>query len=127
MIPPKITDFVFHSAFLMSFARRTETCLEFPVRAKGNESFGLLTLASLKDLFDGAPKIVIPTATEGTAVVMKRMLMPIEKGLLRRMEISAMEGRATSHAPHVENLNRYLLLCDLDHGLVPIDLSLDSE
>src|SRR5215470_335124 len=127
MVAAKVADLVFHAAFLVSFARRAEGSLELPVRAKGDETFGLFSLSSPQNLFDRARQIVIAQAPKDAAIVMKRTLMPIEKGLLRRVQIGPMESRAARHTAQVEDLHRQSFSIDLGDGLIPIDLSLDAE
>jgi hypothetical protein len=51
-----------------------------------------------------ALEIIVAPQSKDSAEIMKRLFVSLEKGLLRRVMISPMEGRATHHAAQREYL-----------------------
>ena len=124
MIPPEVPDFSFHAPLLVPFARRTKLGGELPMRSKGQEARRLLAPEPPQNFANGAGQIVVPQGREQPAEVLKRVLVRLEKRLLRRARIRAVEGRPTRHAPHTEHLQRDLLVAQDRDRFVPIDLGL---
>src|ERR1700684_1001605 len=50
------------------------------------------------------------------------MLVRFQKGLLRRVQIGAVEGRPASHRAHGEYLDLGALVAEVDPGLIPVTL-----
>jgi hypothetical protein len=60
--------------------------------------------------------------TEHAAKVGERMLVRLEKRLLRCVQIGAVESRTAGHRPHRENLHLGPLVAKIDPGFIPVDL-----
>src|ERR1700677_3103113 len=109
MITPEVTGLTFNPAFLVRFRRRAEVAREAPVRAEGDEARGLLAPMPAQNLLHRALQVVVSEQPENSTKIVERMLVGLEKGLLRRALIGPMEGGAADHAAQREHLQLDLL------------------
>src|ERR1035441_2108707 len=122
VVPTKISTFSFHPALLMTFSWRAELRLEAPMRSEGNESRGLFSLVSAKNLLHCTLEIVIATKTEYTAEIGKGPLVRLQKRLLTCVWEAAMECSSTGHASHAKHISLLSLSADLSQRLIPVHL-----
>jgi hypothetical protein len=59
MVASKVSSLSFDSSFFMTGPRVTKDSFVLPMRAEGDESFGLLSPMTAQNLFDGARQIVV--------------------------------------------------------------------
>src|SRR5207245_2676799 len=64
MIPSEVTALSFHAALLVPFPQSAELCSEVPVRAEGDDCFGLLSPATTQDRLHRRLDIVVPQSRE---------------------------------------------------------------
>jgi hypothetical protein len=110
----------------MTGPRVTKDSFVLPMRAEGDESFGLLSPMTTQNLFDGARQIVVFQTPEDPVKVMERHLVRFQKCLLRRSLIGPVIGRSAGHTPHCEELQCTPLPIDFGDCFVPIDLGFFS-
>src|ERR1700739_2079251 len=122
MVPAKVSAFSFHATLLVTCRRRTELGLEPPMRSKGHESRGLLSLMPSQNPFHCRPEVVIPKGLEHAAKISKRPLVSFQKRLLASMREGAMESSATGHAPHAEHVGFLPFFADVRIRFIPVHL-----
>src|SRR4051794_29426501 len=98
MIAPEVPAFSLHAALLVCLARRTKLCFESPMRSKRDEADRLLTLRSAEDSFHRSFQVVVAQAPEYTSEPVQCQLVCLQKRLLCRVQIRAMETSAARHA-----------------------------
>src|SRR5580658_9686317 len=127
MIAPEVAGFALNPAFFVRFPRVAKVTREPPVRAEGDEARGLLAPMALQNLLHRTLQVVVSEQPENAAEIMKRLLVGLKKGLLRRALIGSMEGRATDHAAQREHLQLDLLAAEFRPRLIPIGLAFLSR
>ena len=123
VIAPEVTGFALNPAFFVRFPRIAKVAREAPVRAEGDEARGLLAPMAAQNLLHRTLQVVVSEQPEDSAKIMKRLLVGLEKRLLRRALIRPMKGRAAHHAAQREHLQLDRLAAQLRPRLVPIDLA----
>ncbi len=108
----------------MTLARRAELRGEPPMRAERHEPHRLLAPMAAQDFAHRTCQIVVAQQVEHTAEVGERVLVRLEKRLLRRVQIGAVERRPAGHRAHREHLHLGPLVAEIDPGFIPVDLGL---
>src|SRR4051794_21141568 len=85
MIPPKISRFSFHAAFLLRFIRCTKPSLKLPVGTEGHETGRLFAPRPTQHLLHSRSQIVVPKPLKYAREVGKCPFMRFQKSLLGRM------------------------------------------
>src|ERR1700728_4511668 len=79
VVAAEVASFPFHAALLVATGRVAKLALKAPVRAKRNETAGLLAAISAQHLLHRTLQVVVTQRAEHAAEVGKRKLMRFEK------------------------------------------------
>jgi hypothetical protein len=104
VVATEVSAFAFDAALFVAPSRVAELALITPVRPKGDEAAGLLSLISAQDLLHRTRQVVITQEAEDAIEIAKRQFVCFQKRLLRGMRVSPVIRCSAGHRAHLENL-----------------------
>ena len=104
MVPPEVSYFSFHSAFLVAFGPIAELRVVAPVRAEGEESLRFFALPAAQHLLHRTLQVVVAQHLKHSAKIRERQLMAFQKRLLRGVRVGYVKPASAGHAAHREKL-----------------------
>jgi hypothetical protein len=126
VIAPEIAAFALDATLLVPFARRAEFRGKPPMRAERDKPHRLFAPVTAQDFAHRTRQIIVTQQLKYAAEVGEGVLVRLEEGLLRGMQISPVERRPARHRAHREHLHLGPLIAEIDPGLIPVDLRLLS-